>query len=265
MKKKQIKEHFIKNIVIIGAGNVGYHLIDKFLRKGIPILQVYSRSKTKTNRIEKKFSLDTVNRLREVTPSADLYIVAVKDDAIPVVAKKISKAIGKNKLVVHTSGSVPATVFKPFFKKYGVFYPLQTLSTERKVSFEKIPVCVDSNSEKDLKKLMRLAKKISKNVHHISDDQRAVLHVAAVFVSNFTNYMYTIGESILSVENLSFELLHPLILETAKKIKTGSPKQMQTGPAIRGDRKTIEKHLLYLEKYPDYQMLYDMITKEIQK
>lgn len=251
-------------IVLLGAGNVGFHLGKKLNEVGLDIEQVYSRKISKAKRLAKKIKCEAIQNMKDISTEADLYILAVPDSAIEKVAADLSKKVSNSKLVVHTSGATPSTVLKPYFKSYGIFYPLQTFSLAREIDFENIPICVYSNLKKHRTLLEKLGNRISQNIHQINDRERAILHVAAVFVNNFSNNLFTIGEKITSTEHLPFEILKPLIKETVEKITHQSPSDMQTGPAIRGDQITIQLHLKYLEKnFPEFIEVYQTMTRNI--
>ena len=253
-------------IVLIGAGNVGSHLGEILVKKNQEVVQVFSRKTQKAKRLAKKLNTTHTNKLDQINPYADLYILAVSDASIEFVASSLSKIpLSQKALVVHTSGATPSTVFKPYFKQYGIFYPLQTFSVSRKSNFNNIPICIHANRKPLRQRLEKLAQLLSPKVYLIDDQQRAILHVAAVFVNNFANHLFQIGETILEKENLSFEILKPLIQETAEKIKNHPAKKMQTGPAIRDDQNTIEKHLDFLNEYPAFQDLYQQLTNSIQQ
>ena len=147
--------------------------------------------------------------------------------------------------------------------KRGVFYPLQTFSKDKQVDFSIIPICLESEYPGDFSLLETLAKCISENVYKIDSKQRQALHVAAVFVSNFTNHMYKLGSDICNDNNIPFDILKPLIVETADKIMHLSPQEAQTGPAIRNDKKTLEKHLEFI-KDQNQKNIYNTITESIQ-
>ncbi len=252
-------------ITLIGAGNVGYHLGKRLFKKGVTIHQVYSRNLENARLLAKKIGAKPVNLFNKIDATADLYIIAVKDDAISSVAAELRNNKGmKRKFVVHTSGAANSQIIGTHFKRYGVFYPLQTFSKTRKVNFSKIPICVDAGKKKDLKKLQYLGQQISKKVAKITDKERAILHVAAVMVNNFSNHLFYLGQQITTKEGVDFNLLKPLILETVLKIDTHTAYEMQTGPARRNDEKTIKKHLKYLQKFPEYAHLYTLLTKSIQ-
>ncbi|WP_439128246.1 Rossmann-like and DUF2520 domain-containing protein [Polaribacter sp.] len=226
------------SVAIIGNGNVATHLYNAFLKaEDVKVTQVNSRK------------LENIQ-------DADVTIIAVSDDAISEVSAKITNAF-----VVHTSGSFALEDLKNTTNK-GVFYMLQTFSKDKKVNFSKVPFCLEASKKNDYLLLEKLAKSIGKKVYNINSEQRKKLHVAAVFVNNFTNHLYQIGNDICQENDIPFEILQPLIDETSEKIKTLSPKKAQTGPAIRNDKKTIKNHLKLLEK--QQQKIYKLITKSIQ-
>lgn len=241
-------------ISVLGYGNLASHLVTAFEKaKNVNLIQVYNRHQLNN----KPFKALFTTKLSDLLP-ADIYILAIPDDAISGFSLK-SKLNG---LVVHTSGSVPLEALQLQAKK-GVFYPLQSFTKGKKVSFKKIPICIESPDKKDFELLYKLAKSISNSVFEINSAQREKLHVAAVFVNNFTNYMYTIGESICKENKIDFSILKPLIKETALKIEDLSPYKAQTGPARRKDTTTIKKHINLLSK--EYQDIYNLLTQAIQK
>ena len=243
-------------IVIIGAGNVAQHLIMAFAKcNEVAVTQVYSR---KQDIFPEILSANKVtNNIQEIK-DADLYIIAVSDTAIADVSSQLPF---KNKLVVHTSGSVAIDDLSNNNRK-GVFYPLQSFSKNKEVNFLEIPICIEAQNEEDFKLLEKVASAISDKVYNINSDQRKALHVAAVFVNNFTNYMYQIGNEICKENNIDFQILHPLILETANKLKTLSPNEAQTGPAKRNDTTTINSQLNFLSN-PNFKDIYKLLTKSI--
>lgn len=244
-------------VVIIGSGNVAQHLIKAFAKtKKINIVQVFSRQKENvTHLLDSSKITNDFNTLVE----ADLYIIAVSDDAI---AKVSSQLPFENRLVVHTSGSVPLDSLDKKNRK-GVFYPLQTFSKNATIDFSQIPICLESENESDFNLLEKVAQSISNNAFKSNEKQRKALHISAVFVNNFVNYMYQIGNEICLENNVPFEILKPLILETVNKVMTLSPKEAQTGPAKRKDKKTIESHLDFLSN-ENHAAIYKILTQSIQ-
>lgn len=249
----------IEKVSIIGSGRVGYHLAKKLYGIGINIVQVFSRTRIKSEQLATLVNAEPTIKLSDLRP-ADLVILAVSDDAIESVAQQIKT----DALVVHTSGATPSLVFAPYFDRYGVFYPLQSFSIGKSINWAEVPLCIDANSSVDQQLLQNLAQQMTSNVRLINDEQRKNLHVAAVFANNFANYSFHIAESILSEQHISFEILQPLILETAQKIKDNRPRDMQTGPAIRSDQLTIERHLELLNKHTEWKKVYEIMTKGIQ-
>lgn len=244
-------------VVVLGAGNVASHFIDAFSNaESIDLVQVYARKRKSLDMLNHDIAKTTnLNQLK----SADIYVIAIADDAI---ADFTSQLVLKNALVVHTSGSVSMDAIDDRFHR-GVFYPLQTFTKNAEVDFSSIPICLEAQYNEDLVLLEKLASAISNNVYFIDSEQRESLHIAAVFVNNFTNHLYYIGHQICNEHMVPFQILKPLIEETAKKISNTFPAKAQTGPARRNDQKTIAKHLKHLPK--EYQEIYKSITKSISK
>ena len=251
-------------VTLIGAGNVGFHLGKRLFQKGISVHEVFSRNIGKAEELASQIQAKAINDLQLISSKSDVYIIAVSDDAIQNVAAQLGVLDRlARKLIVHTSGASSSDLVGRYFKRYGVFYPLQTFSKDRKVTFSKIPICIYAGRKKELKVLRKLGKKISKKVTKVTDFERGILHIAAVFVNNFSNHLFHIGQEIVDEQNIDFNLLKPLILETVLKIENAPPLEMQTGPARRNDQKTIKKHLKYLKKFPQYAQIYTFLTKNI--
>ena len=244
-------------VSIIGSGNVAQHLIQAFqLNSQIELVQVVARDIKKvahlldSNRITSDYT-----QLQE----ADLYIIAVSDDAIAEVSSALPF---KNRLIAHTSGTVALDGLNSKNRR-AVFYPLQTFSKDKPIDFKSVPICLEAENETDVQILKQLAHYISNTVYEINSEQRKALHVAAVFVNNFVNYLYQMGNEICDANAIPFEILKPLILETANKVMTISPKDAQTGPAKRHDTQTINSHLNFLAN-ENQKEIYKIMTKSIQ-
>lgn len=244
-------------VTLIGAGNVAQHLISTFLSaSNIEIVQVFARnSATTIDGIAPHKITSSYSALQD----ADVYIIAVSDDAIPTVSEQLPF---ENRLVVHTSGAAPLD-FLNFKNRKGVFYPLQTFTKGKPLNFKVIPMCLETLVPEDYAILEKVATAISDNVHAINSHQRKALHVAAVFVNNFTNYLYQLGNEICIENHVPFDILKPLILETAEKLLTLSPKEAQTGPAKRNDVSTIEAHESFLSN-ENQSTIYKILTQSIQ-
>ncbi|RKR05289.1 putative short-subunit dehydrogenase-like oxidoreductase (DUF2520 family) [Flavobacterium sp. 90] len=244
-------------ITIIGSGNVAQHLIKAFSKSEvIEIVQVFSRKKEALSSL---IDYDKIVNDYEELAEADLYIIAVSDKAISEVSNQLPF---QNRIVVHTSGAASLDVLNPKNRK-GVFYPLQTFSKKKEIDFSTIPMCLEAENTFDFRVLETVAKSISNAVYPINSDQRKALHVAAVFVNNFSNHLYQIGQEICTEHQVPFEVLKPLIQETAEKIKTLDPIDAQTGPAKRKDSNTIEAHLEYLTN-ENQKNIYKILTQSIQ-
>ncbi|MGG6232034.1 Rossmann-like and DUF2520 domain-containing protein [Tenacibaculum sp. SDUM215027] len=244
-------------VAIIGGGNVATHLANAFSKTNeVSLVQVYARN---IEQVEHLKEVTSITNSIELLTKADVYIIAVSDDAIGDVSRKIEQ---KNGLVVHTSGSVAMQSLQNTGRK-GIFYLLQSFSKDKEVNFDEIPFCLEAENEVDLQLLENLAKSIGKKIYRINSEQRKRLHVAAVFVNNFTNHMYKIGADICNEYQVPFEVLQPLIKETAQKITELTPDAAQTGPAKRNDQKTIQDHLALLNA--EQQKIYKLITKSIQE
>ena len=247
-------------ITIIGAGNLATQLGLTLYNEGYFISQVYSHKLKNAVLLAKRIKGEAISDLKKLSADSSIYIIAVKDDAIESVAGQLNL---KDKIVVHTSGSIPIDVLKNCSKNYGVFYPLQTFSKEKSVDFKTIPICIEANNSKTSTTLKYFAKSISENVKKVNSEQRKKIHLAAVFACNFSNYMYVVAENLLKKEKLSLDLLKPLIEETSFKIKNYSPASVQTGPAIRNDKKTMEAHIKLLSKDKDLQKTYTLLSESI--
>ncbi len=249
-------------VVILGSGNVGTHLGRAFIAGGNDVLQVYSRRMESATKLAGELGCAFTTRTDSLNTAADVYVIAVTDDAIADLAARFPL---KEKLLVHTSGTTPMDVLQTGSSRIGVFYPLQTFSKEVPVSFRNIPVCLEAAAGSDMQQLEILARSLTGKVYRIDSTDRQKLHVAAVFACNFVNHMYAVAADILEEQGLPFDLLRPLIEETARKVMTGEPDDMQTGPARRKNQKVLDKHSELLAENPEYRSLYVTISKSILK
>jgi predicted short-subunit dehydrogenase-like oxidoreductase (DUF2520 family) len=250
------------DIVIIGTGNVASVLGRKFMRAGHKILQVVGRNSTAASALAYDLNTVSTNYQSPIIQKADLYLIAVTDNSIGDVITDLKL---KDQVVAHTAASVPKEILKNVSQHYGVFYPLQSLRKGMK-ELPDIPVFFDGSDEKARKVLEKLAHSIAKDhVVEAGDDARLKLHVAAVVVSNFVNHLYVLAEDYCKKEGLDFQQLLPLIQETANRVKEVSPKNAQTGPALRHDAETIQKHLELLKGHSQLKNIYVLLTESIQQ
>ena len=250
----------IQKVVIIGAGNVATHLGKAIKNAGFQILQIVSRTENSARALGTLLGVPFTSSEGELNKEADLYIVSVKDDAI--VSALTTFSLPENALVVHTAGSVPMEILKDFSANIGILYPLQTFSKQKNVNFKEIPVYIEANNEDNVSRLLQFANAFSDRAKQVNSENRAHVHLAAVFACNFSNHLYSIASDILEKAGLSFDDMLPLISETTEKIKFLHPRKAQTGPAIRRDSKVIEKQLNALEGRG--KQIYKLITESIQ-
>ncbi len=254
----------IKSVSFIGSGNVATHLAKALANSGINVKSIYSRNIVHAKLLGDLVGAKSTDKISEIAVDSDLFIFSINDSVIGDLAKKLKEKVGYDAFVAHTSGMVASEIFKEYFNDFGVFYPLQTFKKSRNIDINEVPFLIAGNSNTVENNLFELASMISDNVHFIDDAKRKVLHVAAVFANNFTNFMYSISDDIVQKENVDFQLLKPLIKETAMKIVDGqNPKEVQTGPAVRNDISTINAHLSYLENNATAKQLYQILTKSI--
>lgn len=242
------------SIVILGSGNVATHMFRALQSsKTCAVIQVYNHNESSLLRFENSVSI--TSDISALKP-ADLYLICLKDDVIESVAEQIKIKTG---IIAHTSGN-QGLLRSP--KDSGVFYPLQTFSKTSELDYSTIPFCLEANSEENLLLLKSIASSISQHQYEISTAQRQTLHLAAVFVCNFTNHLYAIGEDICLQDDIPFDILKALIKETSEKVQSQSPSEVQTGPAARNDQKTITNHLKQLNS-EDYKAIYNLMTNSI--
>ncbi|HMK03952.1 MAG TPA: Rossmann-like and DUF2520 domain-containing protein [Ferruginibacter sp.] len=246
-------------VVIIGSGNVASVLGRLLKKNNHEIIQVISRNAQHAQTLAAELQCPFSDINNTVDTNADIYLVAVNDGALYELNKSFHLG---NKLVLHTAGSVPQDILKDISVNYGVLYPLQSLRKEMDYPHD-IPLLVDGNTEETLTLTEDFARTISGTVARACDEERLKLHVAAVIVSNFTNHLYALAEEFCKKEKVDFSMLAPLIRETAERIMTHSPTEVQTGPALRNDIFTLDKHLRILSEHPRLRYVYLKLTDSI--
>ena len=252
-----------KRIVMIGAGNVATHLGIALQAKGHEVVQVYSRTMASASALASRLGADALTSLDDVCRDADIYLVALKDDALLHLIPSIVKG-REGALFAHTAGSVGMDVWKGYAARYGVLYPMQTFSKARAVDFASVSFFVEASGSEELEVLKDLALSLSPKVYEATSAQRSYLHMAAVFACNFTNHMYALSEHLLEKNGLPFDAMLPLIDETARKVHELSPRKAQTGPAIRGDENVMGKHMEMLAEDEEIKKIYRIISNSIK-
>lgn len=249
-------------VCFIGAGNLATQLSKSLVANGISVTQIYSRTTSSAQELASQLGAKYTSRISEIDKNADIYFVALKDSVIDDV---LVDCDFNDKLVVHCAGSISIEVLNKYSANIGVFYPLQTFSKNRDVEFSNIPIFIEGNTKSNEELLMNLAMLISKRVSTINSEKRKSLHISAVFACNFVNHFYTLSAQVLNSKGIDFDVLRPLILETAQKVQKLDPKSAQTGPAVRFDENVISSHLKELEDMDNYAELYKSVSKSIFK
>ena len=249
-------------IALVGTGNVAWHLGHALVENRIPISQVLGRTASAVCQMADELNVPQSGRPEDLNKDTGLCLICISDDAIVQVLEKMKH---KKCLMIHTAGSISMDVFNRRAINYGVLYPFQTFTRGRPMNYRKIPILIEANSTENLKRIRQLAESISDRVIEADSSQRLYLHLAAIFAGNFSNHMYAIAEKLTLEHHLPFELLTPLMEETTTKATAMSPRQAQTGPAVRSNRETIEKHIGLLQDHPDLQLLYRTISDSIMK
>ena len=250
-------------IVLIGAGNLATHLGKALHAAGHDMVQVFSRTMQSAETLASLLDAEPLTDMAQVRDDADVYIFSVKDSALE---QLISQLCGDEKKVfLHTAGSMPMSVFRGKALHYGVLYPMQTFSKQREVDFSIIPCFIEANDEFALKQIEGLAGQISHRVYQLSSEDRKYLHLSAVFACNFANHCYAASQELLQQHGIPFDVMLPLIDETAAKVHGMTPKEAQTGPAVRYDENVIGKQIRLLENQPYFQKIYDSMSKSIHE
>ena len=249
-------------IVILGAGNLAFHIAPALKNAGHIILHVYSRTIESALQLAEKTGAQFIINPELVNNNADLYFFTLPDHILFPVLQKTEL---RDKMLITTSGSIETDIFKPLTSCYGVFYPLQTFSKERHLDFAGVPVFIEASDSGTEVILFRLGRQLVSKVTVVTREQRQILHLVAVFAGNFSNHMYSIADNILKNNNLTFDFLKPLITEVSAKISGMQPLEAQTGPAARNDLEIIQKHIDLLSGYPEFQKIYRFVSDSIQK
>lgn len=251
-------------IVLIGAGNMATNLGKALKAAGHTIVQVYSRTMESASRLSDILGCTATAGIDDITAEAEAYIISVKDMALADIADRICHK-HETGIFMHTAGSISMDVFADKAGMYGVIYPMQTLSRDKEVNFRNIPVFVEANNSDTLEKIRSLADSISNRVYELSSANRSRLHLAAVFASNFVNHCYEMSSEVLESCGIPFDVMLPLIDETSCKVHTMSPREAQTGPALRYDRNVIDAHLKMLDEGSMLKQVYELMSKSIHE
>jgi predicted short-subunit dehydrogenase-like oxidoreductase (DUF2520 family) len=247
-------------VVLIGSGNVASHMGRALKASGHAVLQIWSATFENAAFLAAEVDATPIQDLSEISDEADFVIISVKDDAITQVVSKIVS----NSIVVHTSGATDIDALS-LLKRYGVLYPLQTFSKGKTLDFTGVPLCIEASDAESFVTLKNLAGSLSNTVFAVDSRKRRILHLAAAFACNFVNQLYSLSNDLLDQNGLDFDLLRPLIKETAEKVQYLLPTEAQTGPAVRNDQRTLEAHLELLQQQPELENIYQTLSDSIKK
>ena len=249
-------------IVFVGAGRLATNLARALKDAGHQITAVYSRTMESASALSAQVGGVPTDSIDALPLEADAYILSVKDSVLPAVIEQLRK--GREKQVfLHTAGSIPMAVFGAHLH-CGVLYPMQTFSKEKAVDFSRVHIFIEGSNDSTLRLAQTLALSVSPHVHEFTSDERRYLHLSAVFACNFANHCFTLSSKILEAHGLSFDVMLPLIRETAEKVETMHPREAQTGPAVRRDENVMEAQKALLSNEPEMQQIYDLMSKSIQ-
>jgi len=253
----------ISDVIILGSGNVAYHLVKSLSKAGIKIGQIFSRNPVSGNHLASIAKCNYTNNIKDVNPKADLYIFSMNDEANIEIAKNLQ--IEKNKILVHTAGSLSMNIFKNKTENFGVLYPFQTFSKEISLDFSTVPFCIEASNEETLNVLKELSSALNCKHYEINESKRSLLHLSGVFASNFMNHCVFLGTEILKNAEIDIEIIKPLQDQSFYKISNFSAYESQTGPALRNDKISMQKHLEFLENDKNLSDIYRLLSQSIYK
>jgi len=254
------------SIVAIGAGNLASHFVPALHQSGYEIKTVFSRKNKNAKELAYQVKAQVCTKLHKIDPTADVYLIMVPDHAIAEVTAQLSKIIvGEKQIICHSSGATDCTVFNKLKCLHGVFYALQSYSKDYPSNLKTDPFIIYGSSDYAQDRLLSMARKLSRKVITGDDEQRLKYHLTAVFVNNFVNHIHCKAKMFMDQEKLDPSILDPIIEKTYVQLKKEDSCQIQTGPARRGDRKTMKKHLNLLQFDKELADIYKEISDSITK
>lgn len=262
--KNKIEKEIDMKIILIGAGNLATHLGKAIFAAGHDVVQVFSRTIQSATALASEVGAQPVSDISAVCADADMYVVSVKDSAIAELIPALCKG-KETKVFLHTAGSIPMDVFLGMALHYGVLYPMQTFSKQREMDFSQIPCFIEANDEHALQQIGDVAHQVSSRVYHLASEDRKYLHLSAVFACNFVNHCYALSQEILEEHGIPFDVMLPLVDETAAKVHELDPKEAQTGPAVRYDENVLRAQGALLKSNPQMKDIYDRMSMSIHK
>lgn len=252
----------MKKVALIGAGNVNWHLGHALSKRKYELIQVYSRTINSAQTLAKSLGCKSTTQIKNISKEAEIILIAVTDDALVNVASQLKYLASDKRLFIHTSGSTSLQILDKHFTRCGVFWPPQSIRKENEINIKETPFVVVANDE-SIQMMKSFAKSLTKHVHFMNEAQKSHLHLAAVLANNFTTHLLSLAFQQCEKQDVGFELLLPIIKETFERISDHDPALLQTGPAIRGDVKTMEQHLKLLKENKELKKIYSLLSKSI--
>lgn len=262
MNSEAFEKSVTMRIVLVGAGNLATNIGKALFKAGHDIVQVYSRTMEAASLLADTLDAAPTNNIADITTEADVFIFSVKDSVLPELIAKVCEGRQKG-IFIHTAGSMPIELFKDKALRYGVLYPMQTFSKDKEVNFKEIPCFIEGSDAPTSVLISSLAESVSDNVRFLSSANRKYLHLAAVFACNFANHCYALAADVLQQKNIPFDVMLPLIDETARKVHKFAPQEAQTGPAVRYDENVISRQLEMLNSNPLAKEIYEKMSQSI--
>lgn len=243
-------------VCIAGTGNAAWHFVKMLRKAGHDVPVAWGRDHDKLKKFCQALSLRALHTLSDT--GCDVIVLAVADDAVAAVSAQVPEG----PLVVHVSGSLPGDAIS--HSNRGVIWPLQSLTSGHTLDYAQVPFLVEAALHGTAELLVKMLEPLGATIQITTPEHRMKMHLAAVFACNFSNHLYRIAEQISAEAKIPFEMLHPLILQTAKKIQVMPPAMAQTGPARRKDTRTIMRQLEMLRDERELANLYRYFTQLIQ-
>ena len=251
-------------VVSIGAGNIATHLIPALHESGCDILQVYSRDLGNARKLSTRVASTPINDLKNITPTADIYLIMIHDDGIRSLVRALPK-LNPKAILAHTSGATPTLPLAIGAEHYGSFYPWQSFSKGKPTDLTKVPFLVFGNTPFASRNLRMMARQLSPTVKEVDDKGRLHYHLAAVLMNNFTNHLACKTATLLSSNDMDPDILKPIVRSSFDRILDMDPCQIQTGPAVRGDNKVEQLHLDLINEDPYLSAIYKAMSQSIKK
>ena len=252
-------------VSFIGAGNIASHYAKELFAAGCEIDSILSKRLRSAKSLASTVNAQATTSFRKLSRDSNYYILAVPDEMIEELTKALAEHVNPGAVIIHTSGATELKTIHTHFKHAGFAWPPQSISKEKDIDFNKVPICIGATDKKTEQSILQLISLITKITYKLNDKQKLALHLAAVFANNFSNHMFQLAYDICKEHKLDFHLLYPILLETPNKVIGNIPNDVQTGPAVRQDLATLQKHLHLLKTDSNKKKIYKLLSDSIKK